>query len=164
MATKPRPHRVKRRGLAERLDRYAVCLIGWEGPRPRAFGDNMGIWPVKVTISKKEMMAAARSDLESPHTGVIVLEYVLVATEVHAKRLKDALDEVLLGEQEGQQNDGLRHRWRDVRGLFEENDDHQRAMWWGLVVEEAQRLLCRGATEFVIYGTPEDALADDELD
>lgn len=162
MANKPRPHRVKRRGVAEKLDLYAVCLIGWEGPRPRAFGDNRGIWPMKIAVSKKEMVAAARTDLESPHVGVIVLEYVLVPSEVHAKRLKEKLDEVLLGEQEGQQNDALRHKWRDCNGIFDVDDDHQRAVWWGLIVEEARRMLRPGATEFTIYGAPEEALSDDD--
>lgn len=158
----PKPNRVKRRGVAERLDLYAVCLIGWDGPRPRTFGDNRGIWPVKIAVSKKEVTAAARTDLESPHVGVIVLEYVLVPSEAHAKRLKEKLDEVLLGEQEGQQNDSLRHKWRDVIGLFDDGDDHQRAMWWGIVVEEARRLLRHGATEFTIYGAPED-VPDDQM-
>jgi hypothetical protein len=81
-----------------------------------------------------------------------------VPTEVHAKRLKEKLDDVLMGEQESQLNQSLRHRWRDVRGCFAENDDHSRAIWWSLVLEEAQRLLRSGATHFSVYGSWEDAL------
>lgn len=103
-------------------------------------------------------MAAERSDLESPVHCVVVLEYVLVATAEHAKRLKAALDEVLLGEQEGQMNAACRHRWRNVAGCFDEGDEHQRAIWWSIVLDEAQRLLRGGATEFAIYETAERAL------
>lgn len=151
---------VKRKGVAQRTGLHAVCLIGWEGPRAAAFGDNQGVWPVKVVTSTKEMMAAERSDLESPVHRVIVLEYVLVATAEHAKRLKAALDEVLLGEQEGQMNGACRHRWRNCVGCFEENDEHQRALWWSIVLDEAQRLLRGGATEFAIYETAESAFAN----
>ena len=151
----------RRKSTAEMTGLYAVCLIGWEGPRPRAFGDNAGIWPVRVAISKREMSAAERSDIESPHTPVVVLEYVLVSTEVHAKRLKEKLDEILLGEQESQMNSPLRHRWRDIRGTVDEKDEHQRAMWWALVLEEAQRLLRSGATHFAVYGSWEEAMEDD---
>ena len=154
----------RRKSTAGMTNCYAVCLIGWEGPRPRAFGDNAGIWPVRIAISKREMMAAERSDIESPHVKVVVLEYVLVPTEVHAKRLKEKLDEVLLGEQESQQNDSLRHKWRDCRGCFEEGDEHQRAMWWALVLEESQRLLRSGATQFAVYGSWEEAMEADHGD
>lgn len=112
---------------------------------------------MRVVTAQKEMSAADRADLESPHVGVIVHAYVLVPTAVHAKRLKDALDEVLLGEQEGQENKPLRHRWRNCVGLFEPGDEHQLMIWWGIVLEEARRLLRCGATEFTIYESAEDA-------
>lgn len=126
---------------ARYLNMHSVCLIGWEGPRPRAFGDNRGIWPVRIATSKKEMTAADRSDIETPHVGVIVLEYVHVETKAHAERLKSALDEVLLGQMEEQGNDPLRHRWRDVQGCFEENDETSLRLWWLVILEEAQRIL-----------------------
>ena len=142
--------------MAERLGFYAVCLIGWEGPRPAFFGDNRGIWPVRITTTQKEMTAAERSDLDSPHVGVVVLEYVLVPSAAHAKRLKDALNEVLLGEQEGQQNSPMRHSWRDVAGIFEVGDDQQRSMWWSVVLDAARELLSSDATEFTIYEEAEE--------
>lgn len=168
MAPKPKPHRVRRRGVAERLDLYAVCLIGWEGPRPLSFGDNQGGLFVRVATARKEVSAADRSDIESATVPIIVHEYVLVPTEAHAKRLKEALDEVLLGQQEEQMNTGGRHRWRNVRqcwdqdGPSKEDQEFDRARWWSEILSEAQRLLRPGSTSFAIYGTPEDAMADDE--
>lgn len=144
------------RAVAQQMGFHAVCLIGWEGPRPAFFGDNRGIWPVRVATSAKEMTAHERADLETPHVGVVVLEYVLVPSAAHAKRLKDALDEVLMGEQEGQSNASLRHRWRDIQGCFEAGDDHGRVLWWGIVLDEARRLLRAGATAFPIYTSAED--------
>lgn len=143
------------RHAARREDYHAVCLIGWEGPRPAKFGDNRGIWPVRVAISKKELKANQHADIESPHVGVVVLEYVLVPTEEHAKRLKEALDEVLLGQQEAQENNGLRGRWRDVRDCWEEGNGDARGWWWSVVLGEAQRLLKRGATNFEMYTADE---------
>lgn len=152
------PRSRARRAVAQTIGFHAVCLIGWEGPRPAYFGDNCGIWPVRVATSSKEMVAHERADLESPHVGVIVLEYVLVPSATHAKRLKDALDEVLLGQAEEQENAPLRHRWIDARGCWEEGDDHMRAMWWGIVLNEARRLLKRTSTDFPIYD-PDEAHA-----
>lgn len=139
------------RATAQTMGFHTVCLIGWEGPRPAAFGDNYGIWPVRVATSAREMSAHERADLESPHVGVIVLEYVVVPSATHAKRLKDAIDEVLLGYQEEQENVATRHRWRNVRGCWEEGDDASRMMWWGEVLQEARRILEKGSTEFPIY-------------
>jgi len=126
---------------AQAADDHAVCLIGWEGPRPAAWGDNHGVWPVRIVVTKKEMTAADRADLETPHVRVVVLEYVMVETKAHADRLRSALDEVLLGHSEEKMNMPLKHRWRNVRGCFDEGDETSRQIWWGLVLEEAQRLL-----------------------
>lgn len=152
------------RSTAQRLGFHAVCLIGWEGPKPAYFGDNQGALPVRVTTASKEMIAADRADLDSPMVGVIVHEYVLVPSEAHAKRLKDALDEVLLGQQEEHENGSLRHRWRDARHCWDQDNcdkearEMDRARWWSIVLEEANRLLRPGATEFEIYD-PDDVAA-----
>jgi len=143
------------RSAQRREDYHAVCLIGWEGPRPARFGDNRGIWPVRVAISKKEMKANQHADLETPHVGVVVLEYVLVPTEEHAKRLKEALDEVLLGQQEAQENTSLRGKWRDLRDCWEEHDEEGRHLFWITVLEDAQRLLRRSSTSFQMYTADE---------
>jgi hypothetical protein len=145
------------RAAAKAADWHAVCLIGWEGPRPAYFGDNQGIWPVRIVGTTKEMTAHEKADLETPHVGVVVLEHVLVPSAAHMKRLKDALDEVLLGEQEGQSNNALKSRWRNVRGCWDQDDpdpstrEQSRAIWWALVLEQAQRMLRQGSTEFPIY-------------
>lgn len=116
---------------------------------------------MRVATSSKEMTAHERADLETPHVGVIVLECVMVPSATHAKRLKDALDEILMGHQEEQENGVLRHRWRDCRGCWDQDDadpeqrESSRAMWWGIVLSEAQRMLRSGATEFPIYDSDE---------
>lgn len=161
MKISPRSRAYK--ATAQRLGFNAVCLIGWDGPRPASFGDNRGIYPVRVATSTKEGTAHERADLESPHVGIVMLEYVLVPSATHAKRLKDALDEVLLGQAEEHMNNTLRHRWRDVRECWDQDNsdpaeqEFDRARWWSVVLDEARRILSGGATEFEIYESAEEA-------
>lgn len=150
------------RSVAQACGFHAVCLIGWEGPAPMAFGDNQGGLFVRVTTAKKETMAADRDDLSSPITPIVVHEYVLVPSEAHAKRLRDALDEILMGQQEEQMNRSGRHRWRNARGCWDQDNAdpeeraHDRARWWAIVLGEAQQLLVGGASEFPIYDSADD--------
>lgn len=136
------------RAAEKRSDITWVCLIGWEGPRPRYFGDNSGVWPVRIVTTKKDRTAAKEADLETPHVGVVVLEKVAVPTAEHAKRLKAALDKALLGEVEANGNETLRHSWKDLVGCWETGDD--RAIWWGVILEDALRTVKKQAREFEI--------------
>lgn len=126
----------------------SVCLIGWEGPRPRYFGDNAGCWPVRIVTTKKDKDAAKEANIETPHVGVVVLEKVAVPTVEHAKRLKAALDLALLGEVDAKGNEALRGSWRDMQGCWETGDD--RAIWWGVILEDALRTVKKQAREFEI--------------
>lgn len=156
--TKPiNPRSKAYRSVAQLAGCHAVCLIGWKEPGALRVGDNQGIWPVRVTTAAKESSAADRANAETPHIDVVVLEYVLVPTETHAKRLKVALDEVLLGEQEGQDNRGFKKpAWKNVIGIFEVDDDEQRHMWWQIILQEAERLLAGGASYFPIYESADE--------
>lgn len=136
------------RAAEKRSDITWVCLIGWEGPRPRYFGDNAGCWPVRIVTTKKDRTAAKEADLETPHVGVVVLEKVAVPTAEHAKRLKAALDKALLGEVDAKGNEAMRHAWRDLMGCWETGDD--RAIWWGVILEDALRTVKKQAREFEI--------------
>lgn len=136
------------RAAEKRSDITWVCLIGWEGPRPRYFGDNSGAWPVRIVTTKKDRTAAKEADLETPHVGVVVLEKVAVPTAEHAKRLKAALDKALLGEVDAKGNEAMRHAWRDLMGCWETGDD--RAIWWGVILEDALRTVKKQAREFEI--------------
>lgn len=40
------------RHAEKKLDDCAVCLIGWEKPGPKSFGDNKGIFPHRMSLSK----------------------------------------------------------------------------------------------------------------
>ena len=143
------------RAKAKQYDFYAVCLVGWAKPRPMDFGDNEGVWPVKIVIRKKESEAAKEMDLETPHTEAVVLEHVLVESFAHATRLKDALNEVLLGQQEQQDNKGLRRNFRTVVGCWEENDLEGRALWFAIIVQEALRILKKSSTSFHVFDADE---------
>lgn len=143
------------RAAAARTDFYAVCLVGWDRPRPSDWGDNEGVWPVKIVIRKKESEAAKEMDSESPHADVVVLEHVLVQSWAHATRLKDALNEVLLGFQEERESKSLRKNFRNVVGCWEENDPVGRELWWSIVITEALSILKRTNTSFEVFDDDE---------
>lgn len=140
---------------ARRTGFVAVCLVGWDRSRPGDWGDNEGILPVKIVIRKAESEAAKEMDQESPHADVDVLEHVLVPSMAHATRLKEALNEVLLGQQEANSNRGLRRNFRNVVGCWAEGDDVGRSMWWAVIIEEAQRILDKTSTSFEILDADE---------
>lgn len=146
------------RAAAQAASYHAVCLIGLV-PRdgdtviPRHMGDNRGTMPVRIVACKKERLAAQKYDLGQPIHRVRVLEFVAVDTEAHAKRLKAALDEVLHGESNINDNDELRHQWCDVLGCF--TDEFSRAMWWGIVLDQALRMVREKATSFRTYSANE---------
>ena len=118
-------------GRAEReLDFVAVCLIGYERPVPIEIGSNATRWPVKVTTSRDPASAAKRPDLEQPLHSLVCLEYVWTASDAHARRLKAALDTMLVGEDEAMTS--LRHSWRDCADP---------AIAWGVLLSDALRAL-----------------------
>jgi hypothetical protein len=127
----------------------AVCLIGWEGPVPAYFGDNRGVWPCRITTTSKERTAAKVDDLSSPVAKVAVLECVHVESQEHARRLKAALDQMLLGEVKFQGNESLRHSWRDCNGFW--HDEDTRGMWWGIVLAAALREVKKQARKFDVF-------------
>lgn len=139
------------RATERRVDYHSVCLIGFaEGIVPRSMGDNRGTMPVRVVACKKERTAAQKYDLSQPIHHVQVLESVTVETEAHAKRLKAALDFILHGEVQSQDNGALRHQWCDVRGCYE--DEFGRQMWWGIVLDLALNVCRQQATQFGVFG------------
>ena len=145
--TRKRVVRSKSFREAEKKAGYvSVCLIGWEGPRPRYFGDNQGCWPVRVATSKKEKTVAKNDDLATPHVGVVLLEWVAVPSEEHAKRLKAALDRALHGEMQNQGNEPMRHSWKDLSGVWD--DEQSRSLWWGIILDQALKDVKQGARQF----------------
>ena len=109
----------------------AVCLIGVEERVPRKFGDNAGVWPVKVVTTQKPYIEAGRSDRESPIHRVRVLDLVWTESKAHAMRLREALNILLLGV--GNDTRELRHGWRDIDG--------DPAVTWAILLGEAIRML-----------------------
>ncbi len=152
MARNPdRPARSRAYRAAEAdLGYHAVCMIGYARPVPRDWGDNRGVQPVRIAMSKKPRDAARRPDIESPIHQIEVLDYVLVESEAHARLLKAKLDELLVGTSD--ESKALRHGWRDLDG------DH--TMVWPILLEQAVRELTaaaksRRATSFSVFDEAE---------
>lgn len=143
------------RAAAKKMDYYAVCLVGWDRPRPSDWGDNQGVWPVKIVIRKKESDAAKEMDSETPHAHAVVLEHVLVETWAHATRLKGALNEVLLGYQEEKENRPLKSAFRNVVGCWEPSDEIGRQLFWAALLQDALRILSKTSTSFDVFDDDE---------
>ena len=129
---------------SNRLNYVAVCLVGYEGRVPRHFGDNEGCWPVRVATSSKPKEISKRMDLESPIHKVTVHDFVWTASDAHAKRLKAALDKLLLGA--SQESRALRHGWRDAEA--------EPAVLWPILLEDALNGL-RQEGAFSVFGEEE---------
>lgn len=118
------------RDAATELDFVAVCMIGYERPVPVEIGSNATHWPVKFTTSRDPSTAAKRADLEQPLHALVCLEYVWTLSDAHARRLKGALDTMLLGNDADMMT--LRHSWRDCSDP---------AVAWGVLLSDALRSL-----------------------
>jgi len=125
----------------------AVCLVGPEGPVPRFNGDNRGGMPVRVVINGDRKLDASKAVRAYANTQfyhrAIVLEHILVPSRQEATKLKSALDICLRGEQRDLGNDAMPpiNQWRDVMGCWDDPDT--RAVWWGLMLDAAQRDVTR---------------------
>jgi hypothetical protein len=73
---------------------------------------------------------------------------VHVESRAHGERLKAALDDLLLGEQQPKENKQPRHRFRDVVGCLD--DVETRSMWWGILLAAALREVRKEARDFEI--------------
>lgn len=135
-----------RRDAEKRVNTHSVCLIGVSEAVPRYMGDNYGAVPVRCVTAKKERTAAQKYDAVQWTHRVVILESVHVPSEEHAKRLKAAIDTILHGEMVDNDNDPLRHNWKDVRGCFD--DEFSRQLWWGIVLDHAINLVRERATRF----------------
>lgn len=134
---------------AERLDMVAVCMVGYCQPVPVRIGDNTTRWPVKIVTSREPKTAAKRADLDQPLHEMVTLEWVWVDSDAHARRLKNALDELLLGADP--EMVVLRHSWRDI--------GEEPEVKWAVLLSEAQRMIeARGETIQVVDDLGRDRL------
>lgn len=118
-------------------------MIGYSERVPRYMGDNLGAWPIRFATTKKPRDVAKKPDLEQPLHKVTVLEMVWTNSDRHAKRLKDALDLLLLG---SGQDTKLRHGWRNV-------DDP--ATTWVELLNQALVLVNGGRETIDVFGQKE---------
>lgn len=108
-----------------KLDYCAVALIGMRQRVPRYPGDNEMCWPCRVVTTKDPKTVHKKPDAEQPIPGhdIVVLEVIWTVSEIHAKRLKDRLVALMLGESKEAQ--ALRHSWIHV--------EHPTQVWGNLL-------------------------------
>lgn len=114
------------RDAERRLDHVAVCLIGSRRPMPMEIGSNRTITPVDVVWSRKPEEAPRVKDRAWPTGQCELLDHVWTESEAHAKRLKDAIIERILGTDPDMIK--LRHTWLDWP---------EWEVAWGLIVQDA---------------------------
>lgn len=103
----------------ERLDFRAVALIGYERAVPRAFGDNQGMWPCRLVITKTPRTVHKKPDTEQPFHPIKLIAYIWTKSEAHAERLKDRMEALFYGQNE--ESRILRRTWMNVH--------EPKAMW-----------------------------------
>lgn len=96
-----------------RLGLVAVVLIGHKIPTPKPNGNGTEN-PTFMAIGKDPKDAAKKTQLENPnkYSPRIPLRWVWTKSEAHAKRLKAALDERILGNDPAMVE--LNGKWRDL--------------------------------------------------
>lgn len=111
----------------EKLGFVAVALIGYARAVPIEFtASNQGIWPCRIVATKSPRDVHKKPDTESPVVAIKLWAYVWTRSEFHAKRLKDRMEALLLGETENAP--ALRHSWIDVEAP---------EITWGLLLPKA---------------------------
>ena len=95
----------------KKLDLVAVVLVGYAEMAPRGFGDNQGERPVRVHTTRDPVALVADLAREHPRHRLVLLEHVWCDSEAHAKRLRAALDQQLLGDEDAHR---LAYAWRDM--------------------------------------------------
>lgn len=117
------------RDAAKRLDFAAVGMIGYKHRVPRSFGDNEGVWPVKIIAGRDCGEILRKANAEQPLHECEIVEYVWCRSHAHATLLKATLDDMLLGTDPAAR---LRMAWRNC---------DQPAASWHILVQEAIALL-----------------------
>jgi hypothetical protein len=146
-----------KREAAKRHQYHAVCFAVPEGIVSRGIGDNRGGFPAALlsTSDRRDQNVIKATNLAQPYIRFRIVEKAVVDTQEHRDRLKAALDEMLLGHQESQDNVPPLGRYRDILGSFDEKDRDGLRKFWGELLQEAMRILSEGATEFAIYDDKE---------
>jgi hypothetical protein len=133
------------RAAEDRLGFVAVAMIGYERPVPVEFkASNLAIWPCRLVATKEPRNVHKKPDTEAPIVPIKVWNYVWTRTDFHAKRLKDRMEALLLGESDEAQ--ALRHSWIDVE---------EPEIVWGLLLPRALKEIRAREKEFNVWSEHE---------
>jgi len=114
--TPRRPRRSEIEIQAEdELEHHWVAVLSIERPVPRHFGDNRGMLPIWVEANADWRQSGRSFDLQQAATSMRATRLAVlgVRSDAHARRLKQQLDEALVGRAADLDADPLRHRFRN---------------------------------------------------
>ena len=133
-ATPKRPRRSEAEIAAEaRLDHAFVTVLSWDGPAPRAFGDNIGELPVWVEVNADWRQSGLAYQRQQTSRRAIRLEVLAVPSMAVANLLKTELETAINGRFNETGADALLNPKR-FRNAVEFGDP---ARWWPVVLEAA---------------------------
>lgn len=131
----------------DELAHHWVTVVSIERPVPRHFGDNRGMLPIWVEAHADWRQSGRTFDQQQPATAMraVRLAVLGVRSDAHARRLKAALDEALLGRAADLEADPLRLRFRN--GVdFGDLDG-----WWTPLLLDVLLRCEAAATDFEVF-------------
>lgn len=147
--TPRRPRRNELEIAAEdELGHHWVTVLSIERPVPRRFGDNRGMLPIWVEAHADWRHSGRSFDLQQPAEAMraIRLAVLGVRSDEHARRLKAALDEALMGREADHESDPLRSRFRNGIDLGDID------AWWTPLLMDALLRCETAAASFEVFG------------
>jgi hypothetical protein len=147
-----------KREAAKRAGYFAVCFAVPEGVVSRFIGDNRGALPcflISTSDERDQNSVIKKTNELQPYLRFRIIERAVVDTKEHMDRLKSAIDEMLMGHQEAQDNIPPLNKFRDILGAYDDKDTRGLRAFWGELLLDAQRVLAEGATHFDIYDDKE---------
>lgn len=146
--TPRRPRRSDDEIAAEdELGCHWVAVLSIERPVPRHFGDNRGMLPIWVEAHADWRQSGRTFDNQQPAQAMRAIRIAVlgVRSDAHARRLKAALDEALVGRAADLDADPLRLRFRN--GVdFGDLDE-----WWTPLLQDALMQCELAASGFEVF-------------
>lgn len=129
------------------LDHHWVTVVSIERPVPRHFGDNRGMLPIWVEAHADWRQSGRTFDQQQPSEAMRAIRLAVLGcrSDAHARRLKAALDEALVGRASDLDADPLRLRFRN--GIdFGDLDG-----WWTPLLLDVLLRCEAAATDFEVF-------------
>ena len=128
------------RRAEKKLDFWAVVLHGYTGPKPVEFGDNKGLHPLRVGITRDVDAYIRQLNIHQPMHPLKALHWVYVQGDTRADRIKAKIATALVGVDS---QNHIRESWC--------NTDADVDIVWTVLLGDAMRALADGGETIEIF-------------